>query len=42
MSKNASLSNKEIKIDSLETPYYSQRFLKGVRVKELELTTPLL
>ena len=39
---HASSSSKEIKIDNLETPYYSQRFLKGVRVKELELTTPLL
>jgi hypothetical protein len=39
---HASSSSKEIKIDSLETPYYSQRFLKGVRVKELELPPPML
>jgi hypothetical protein len=39
---HASSSTKEIKIDSMETSYYSQRFLKGVRVKELELPTPML
>ncbi len=33
---HASSSGREIKIDSLETPYYSQRFLSGVRIKELE------
>lgn len=39
---HASSSSKEIKIDSLEAPYYSQRFLRGVRVKELELSPPML
>jgi len=39
---HASSSCKEIKIDNLETPYYSQRFLRGVRVKELEEATPTL
>jgi len=33
---HASSSNREVKIDHLNTPYYSKRFLKGVRVKELE------
>jgi LysM repeat protein len=33
---HASSSNREVKIDHLDAPYYSQRFLKGVRVKELE------
>ncbi len=39
---HASSSSKEIKIDCLETPYYSQRFLRGVRIKELESGSPLL
>jgi len=33
---HASWSNKEVKIDNLETPYYNKRFLGGVRVKDLE------
>jgi len=33
---HASSSNREVKIDYLNTPYYNNRFLKGVRVKELE------
>jgi cell wall-associated NlpC family hydrolase len=33
---HASSSNREVKIDHLNTPYYNSRFLKGVRVKEWE------
>jgi peptidoglycan endopeptidase LytE len=33
---HASSSNREVKIDYLDTPYYNKRFLRGVRVKELE------
>jgi cell wall-associated NlpC family hydrolase len=33
---HASSYSREVKMDYLDTPYYSQRFLKGVRVKELE------
>jgi len=33
---HASSRNKEVKIDHLDIPYFNQRFLKGVRVKELE------
>jgi len=33
---HASSYNKQVKIDYLDTPYYSKRFLRGVRVKELE------
>jgi len=33
---HASSSNREVKIDYLDAPYYSKRFLRGVRVKELE------
>jgi LysM repeat protein len=33
---HASSYSKEVKIDYLDTPYYSKRFLRGVRVKELE------
>jgi LysM repeat protein len=33
---HASSYNRQVKIDYLDAPYYSQRFLKGVRVKELE------
>jgi cell wall-associated NlpC family hydrolase len=33
---HASSHNRQVKIDYLDTPYYSSRFLKGVRVKELE------
>jgi cell wall-associated NlpC family hydrolase len=32
---HASSYSREVKIDHLNTPYYSQRFLRGVRVKEL-------
>ncbi len=33
---HASSYNRQVKIDYLDAPYYSQRFLRGVRVKELE------
>jgi len=33
---HASSYNREVKIDHLDAPYYSKRFLRGVRVKELE------
>ena len=33
---HASSYSREVKIDHLDVPYYSQRFLRGVRVKELE------
>ncbi len=33
---HASSYSREVKIDHLNTPYYTQRFLRGVRVKELE------
>lgn len=33
---HASSYNKQVKIDYLDAPYYSKRFLRGVRVKELE------
>jgi len=33
---HASSYSRQVKIDHLDTPYYSQRFLRGVRVKELE------
>jgi peptidoglycan endopeptidase LytE len=33
---HASSYTREVKIDYLDTPYYSKRFLRGVRVKELE------
>ncbi len=33
---HASSYSREVKIDYLNTPYYSRRFLRGVRVKELE------
>jgi len=32
---HASRFNKEVKVDNLNTPYFSKCFLKGVRVKEL-------
>ncbi|MGB9630061.1 MAG: C40 family peptidase, partial [Thermodesulfobacteriota bacterium] len=32
---HASSWSKEVKIDSLETPYFNKRFLQGVRIKEL-------
>jgi LysM repeat protein len=34
---HASSYSREVKIDHLDAPYYSQRFLRGVRVKELEI-----
>jgi len=33
---HASSYNRQVKIDHLDAPYYSKRFLRGVRVKELE------
>jgi cell wall-associated NlpC family hydrolase len=33
---HASSRNKEVKIDQLDVPYFNTRFIKGVRVKELE------
>ncbi len=33
---HASSSNRQVKIDYLDAPYYSKRFLRGVRIKELE------
>ena len=33
---HASSQDKQVKVDSLERPYFSKRFLRGVRVKELE------
>jgi LysM repeat protein len=33
---HASSHNRQVKIDHLDAPYYSKRFLRGVRVKELE------
>lgn len=33
---HASSYSREVKMDYLDTPYYSKRFLRGVRVKELE------
>jgi LysM repeat protein len=33
---HASSYSREVKIDYLDAPYYSKRFLRGVRVKELE------
>lgn len=33
---HASSYNREVKVDYLDAPYYNKRFLRGVRVKELE------
>jgi len=33
---HASSRNREVKIDHLDMPYFSTRFIKGVRIKELE------
>jgi cell wall-associated NlpC family hydrolase len=33
---HASSRNREVKIDQLDKPYFNQRFLRGVRVKEME------
>jgi peptidoglycan DL-endopeptidase LytE len=33
---HASSRNREVKVDSLDAPYFNKRFLRGVRVKELE------
>jgi peptidoglycan DL-endopeptidase LytE len=38
---HASSNGKEVKIDNLEAPYFNQRFMKGVRVKEFEYETSL-
>jgi peptidoglycan endopeptidase LytE len=36
---HASNLDKKVKVDNLGTPYFSKRFLKGVRLKELEKET---
>jgi LysM repeat protein len=36
---HASFRNKEVKVDNLDLPYFNKRFLRGVRVKELERGT---
>ncbi len=33
---HASSHNREVKVDNLNAPYFNQRFLRGVRVKEME------
>jgi cell wall-associated NlpC family hydrolase len=33
---HASSRNREVKVDSLDAPYFNKRFFRGVRVKELE------
>jgi len=33
---HASSRNREVRVDSLEAPYFSKRFINGVRVRELE------
>jgi len=33
---HASSQDRQVKVDSLERPYFSKRFLRGVRVRELE------
>ena len=33
---HASYRNKEVRVDSLDAPYFDKRFLKGVRIKEME------
>jgi len=33
---HASYRSKEVRVDSLETPYFNQRFISGVRIIELE------
>jgi cell wall-associated NlpC family hydrolase len=38
---HASSQCKEVKVDNLEAPYFNQRFMKGVRVKEFEYETNL-
>ncbi len=38
---HASSRNKEVKVDNLSAPYFSQCFLKGVRVKELGIELKL-
>jgi hypothetical protein len=35
-------ANREVDVNNLDKPYYNKCFLKGVRVKELELTISLL
>ncbi len=36
---HASSHNREVKVDNLNTPYFNQRFLRGVRIMELERET---
>jgi LysM repeat protein len=38
---HASSHSKEVKIDNLEAPYFNQRFMKGVRVRDFEYETSL-
>ena len=33
---HASSRNREVKVDNLNTPYFNQRFLRGVRIMEME------
>ena len=33
---HASSRNREVRVDSLEAPYFSKRFINGIRVKELQ------
>ncbi len=33
---HASSRNREVRVDSLEAPYFSKRFINGIRVKEME------
>ena len=34
---HASSENRQVKVDSLDMPYFSKHFLRGVRIKELEM-----
>jgi LysM repeat protein len=36
---HASTNKREVKVDNLDAPYFSTRFLRGVRLKELEQET---
>jgi cell wall-associated NlpC family hydrolase len=38
---HASNRSKEVKIDNLDAPYFSQHFHRGVRIKEFESETHL-
>jgi cell wall-associated NlpC family hydrolase len=33
---HASYRGKEVRVDNLDTPYFNQRFINGVRIIELE------